>query len=179
MIKEMSSPIFRKLVRRGPLRTLTICIALLVVISAATSVSVSRYLSTLELWVGGFPFRPGPPMYVTARLHAPPSIWRRFVRVQNASFIGTYHESTNAWLSDPPDPTVDCIRLPEFIGGPYQFGKKPAQLPLQGAIPPLNVLFEVHAVRPYDESPPAITATVYYRFLFLRRHLIWRSPDLW
>ena len=160
------------------MRTL-ICFALFVVVSLVTSVSVIRYLSKLELWVSGFPFRSGPPMYVTAHLDAPPSMWRRFVTVQDASFIGTYYESTNAWLSNPPDPSIDGVRSPEYIGGPYQFGMKPAQLPLRGAIPPLNVLFEIHAVRPYDGSPPAITATVYYRFLFLRRHLVWRSPDLW
>jgi len=113
------------------------------------------------------------PLYVTVRVSAPPSIWRSFVRVQSATLEGTYYESVNAWLTDPPDPSI-VIRNPVPIDGPYEFGKKPTQLPLQGSVPPLNILFEIHPIRTYDGSESAFTATVYYRILFLRRHSVWR-----
>lgn len=161
------------------MRKLLVCIILSILFLSGVSVSATRYLSTLQLVAHGYPYRSGPPMYFTVQLDAGPSVWRSFVKVQSATFVGTYYESIKAWLSDPPDPSVDVIRSPEPIDGPYQLGKKPAQLPLKDAVPPLDVVLEIHPTkRSYDGSPPAITVTVYYRYLFLRRHLTWRSPDL-
>ncbi|MBS3986163.1 MAG: hypothetical protein KGZ66_11255 [Selenomonadales bacterium] len=148
--------------------------ALLIVSLVAISVSIARYEAKLEVAAHAFPVGSRGPLYITVRFNAPPSIWRAFVKVQSATLEGTYYESVDAWLTDF-DPSI--VRMPVPIDGLCDFGEKPAKLPLQGAVPPLNILLEIHPTRTYDGSKTAFTITVYYRILFLRRHITWET--LW
>lgn len=118
-------------------------------------------------WVLGY----GPDDWLlTIRLDGPDSTWRHFFRVQEASYQTQFYQSTNAWRTESTDrqpwPFAEIDELENHV-----------RLPLQGSTPPLNILLEIHRIRPFDGSDETKyrLLTVTYTVLGLKRQITLRE----